>query len=102
MKYELMNELKDAGFPQGTDRVIPKGSGKLDAQGNLHLPYVPVYSPSLSELIHACGEDFGSLEKMDTYWLCSHFTGDKYEVPPRYTGDTLEEAVAHLWLALNK
>ena len=58
MDYELAKSLMDAGFPQ-----IGKGSsiGSLDKlvwrSGDR------VYVPTLEELIDACGENFGSLDK---------------------------------------
>lgn len=65
--------------------------------------------PTLSELIEACGESFQDLEQVkerdDYKWEASadytccdeHGEGRKYE-----GGSTPEEAVARLWLELNK
>lgn len=107
MTYEKAKELKDAGFPQGKTLAIPKDSGILDSDGTLYLPKEPVYIPTLSELIEACGEDFmltnecgqweawsGSVSSM----VRMGESGAKYEC----TGSTPEEAVANLWLALNR
>jgi hypothetical protein len=64
MDYELAKSLMDAGFPQ-----IGKGSliGPLDKlvwrSGDR------VYVPTLEELIEACGENFGSLDKQHYGWL---------------------------------
>ena len=64
MDYELAKSLMDAGFPQ-----IGKGSliGSLDKlvwrSGDR------VYVPTLEELIEACGENFGSLDKQHYGWL---------------------------------
>ena len=105
MNYSLAKQLKEAGFPQ-------KGYGMpysivvslrgdeiaLDGKENVY------YYPTLSELIEACGERFGSLhsclntEKKVVSWLCSAL----YEPYPTGKGPTPEEAVAALWLALNK
>lgn len=97
LTYELAKELWDAGFP-------PR-SHPSDDYGDV-LQY-----PTLTELIEACGEQFASLEKglttKEQLWLA---TGGKYhgedDGPYRYEfelfGSTPEEAVARLWLALNK
>ena len=73
MTYELAKELKDAGFPQTRrDATLP-----LDRErGTVE----PLMVPTLSELIDACGECFGSLGR----------------------GWHDDESVARLWLALNK
>ena len=66
MDYDLAESLMDAGFPQ-----IGKGSliGPLDKlvwrSGDR------VYAPTLEELIEACGENFGSLDKQHDGWLAS-------------------------------
>ena len=81
----------DSGFPQ-----IGKGSlvGPLDKlvwrSGDR------VYVPTLEELIEACGENFGSLKKQPDGWL-AYANYDQ-----SYFAKTSVEAVAHLWLALQK
>jgi hypothetical protein len=91
MDHALLKELRDAGcslcFNQG------------DNDG--------IHIPTLSELIEACGEDFDYLMLMGRQrkerW-CAHS-----HVQPVPEGDyingygkTPEEAVARLWLALNR
>ena len=91
MDYELAKSLMDAGFPQ-----IGKGSsiGSLDKlvwrSGDR------VYVPTLEELIDACGEHFGSLDKQHDGWL-ARANGDQ-----RCFAGTPVEAVAGLWLTLQK
>ncbi len=75
MEYELVKELKDAGF-QWDD--------------------VEFFYPSLSELIEACGDGFFSLFR---YKNCYEANGD---LGKEGRGITPEEAVARLWIALNK
>lgn len=96
MNYELAQELKDAGFPKIGFLIVDT------------LSY-----PTLSELIEACGNPLmlmwfeGNKEERinwetdhkgkwqafnDTYSDCSH----------EASGKTPEEAVAKLWLMLNK
>lgn len=115
--YELAKKLKDAGFKQETAPI----SLYVWIDG-AHAPYKLVdgykdilnikncaYCPSLSELIEACGEWFFTLIKMP---------GEEWRInePKPYTsitrqmvngteyiiGKTPEEAVAKLWLKLNK
>jgi hypothetical protein len=88
MNNELIQELTDAGYP------IVKVLGNISA-------------PTLSELIKECGDIFYSL----TYAV---YENDGTETSPEKSwiaglvdsfhqiGRTPEEAVARLWLALNK
>lgn len=85
MNYELAKELKEAGFPQ------------MDIDENLSGEPRP-YRPTLSELIEACGEEFYKLTKQVEGWYAMSMSALK-EIGPC---PTPEEAVARLWLALNK
>lgn len=94
MTYELAKKLKDAGFPQ-----------KENNSQNWDEPTMRFYySPTLSELIKACGNKFGVLQLADlrknskSRWYASTIV---YVENPAY-GKTPEEAVAKLWLELNK
>lgn len=93
MKYELAKELKDAGFPGSESwgfKETPDGSQRA------------YFSPTLSELIEACGGGLYMLRRnIDGTWLC---TGADQAVTPAISleGRTPEDAVARLWLALNK
>ena len=94
MTYELARELKDAGFPAYDDmKPLPGPEGGEDwPVSNI------VITPTLSELIEACGDRFFSLEKArvlnDNFstWSCN-LDGELYLTP--------EEAVAKLWLKLS-
>lgn len=105
MNYELAKQLKDAGFPQKGEGIFEGGEGTDE------LP--DVYSPTLEELIEACGDRLMSVhrtvparvEKSDHWGAEAYFeTGPDDE--PRGSqlglGQTPTEAVAKLWLALNK
>lgn len=91
MNYELAKQLKDAGFP-------------FDPE----LGHA-VISPSLSELIEACGDDIclsnvdgyvqGKLSKKTWIAIKSYGIRKPEDIEDGYTA---EEAVAKLWLALNK
>ena len=103
MDYALAKELKDAGFPQirSTVPVDLKhlrtlgyfiGDGENDSES--------VYVPTLTELIAACGSialcGFGDhWSAYDAEWPDSGYSHSS-------EGSTPDEAVARLWLALNK
>lgn len=95
MKYELLKRLRDAGFPH--------------YWGTAWLPETPIeiaerWYPTLSELINACTESGAKFQVGQTYtepWnarIQKILNGVYYE----RNGDTPEEAVAELWLALNE
>lgn len=85
MNYELAKQLKEAGFPQSRD-----GVEFISIKGQMEY-----FIPTLSELIEACGDSFEELTKIENNWVV---TGGYQEGK----GSTPEEAVANLWLELNK
>ena len=94
MNYELAKELKDKGFPQHSLVThIGQEIGMSEPDGSEY-----VRTPTLFELIEACGDGIFSLEFYPKTKDCiAH---------PRYrstgvNGTTPEEAVARLWLTLN-
>jgi len=108
MDYELARQLRDGGFPQKEFQFHNGMTGKWP--GDIRPADFP-YNPTLSELIEACAEDFdllchdvrGVLDPMysrgfhrsSRHWSASSWTR-KTEL-----GDTPEEAVARLYLALH-
>jgi len=96
MKYETAKKLKEAGFP------FRKYEGKEEKPNLWDIEYEggsfeSLYIPTLSELIEACGEDFRLLcQDGKNYWSA---TSLKNYIEH---GSTPEEAVANLWLELNK
>jgi len=61
--------------------------------------------PTLSELIESCGEEFDSLEKRENAYFAFGSSKDivNMKVSPFLGyGSSKEEAVAKLWLSLNK
>lgn len=95
MNYELAKQLKDAGFPQGGDGKWIVSPDKIVARREDR-----VYVATLSELIKACGERLNRIEQPDHGPLFWEATGDKGKTLQQ--GSSPEEAVARLWLALQK
>ncbi len=99
MKYELAKELKDAGFPQEGEN--------FDADGEMIQETDPknwrewAYVPSLEELIEECGGKFLRVENYTHLWRATGVR-DPFEHDISCDGATPTEAVARLWLALNK
>jgi hypothetical protein len=111
MNYELAQKLKDAGFDV---KGVRKGY-LLDKFDCLPFPFPItnemkeqleyVYVPTLEELIEACGDYFTDLYRTKSnddsskiVWISDYmdYTGRYIE------GSTPKEAVANLYLAINK
>lgn len=96
MKYKLAKKLKDVGFPQNlgiTTSFQEQGLAPDPIDGRIGL-----YTPTLSELIEACGEDFFQLTKGSDIWYAE---GDIVGTD-KVTGSTPEEAVANLYILLKE
>lgn len=89
MTYETAKRLKDAGFPQGNFSTVMREHD------------VAALSPTLSELIRACGMDIEEL-KHDTTGFKLIKSWAAFGKDSRGDGNTPEEAVSNLYLALNK
>lgn len=95
MTYELCKQLKDAGFPQKSAQEHPLYIKEYDKEA--------VQVPTLSELIDACGDDFTNLNRFkEKFQTNRSFPEAPYKTGDWYWFDTPEEAVANLWLELNK
>jgi hypothetical protein len=103
MNYELANGLKDAGFPQKEHGNYFRHGTILhsDSKGeNIIHPPADCYIPTLEELIELCK---GTIIKL---WILAdgragvQLEGQSLEDVIYYSTPT--EAVARLWLALNK
>jgi len=98
MNYELAKQLKDAGFPQ-RDADWYTSDGQWIPENERE------YIPTLSELIEACGEHFyGLLRGVGDGWQAGEsWNYDFFDLNKTICdGSTPEEAVAKLWLELNK
>jgi len=100
MRYELAKELKDAGFLQA-DPNQAFNVGTFQYIGDNSDRETLCYIPTLSELIEACGNNFSDLGRNDDTWFCNN-EGAPYVHVDWDECKTPEEAVAKLWLALNK
>jgi len=117
---EKAKELKDAGFKQnGKSNEGDDGYAIGPVVYNDGIEFNKVaYIPTLSELIEACGDEFlsvkmhkkmiwhsdkGENEYVFMYWIARADYKKAVITPAIETiGGTPEEAVANLWLALNK
>jgi len=116
MNRELAKDLKVAGFPMKayqlghrffpcedaigwSDAARTRGVTVTPYELENHLPDIETgyYCPTLSDLIGACGGRFSRLFVMKAIWFAE---SDRPELVAM--GETPEEAVARLWLALNK
>lgn len=105
MTPELAKQLKDAGFPfieLATKAVNGRPSCLFCGQSFIEIDKTWFMNPTLSELIEACGERFGSLQLAVSkdpdnhrYWRAVELGNTGGEL-----GSTPDEAVAKLWLAL--
>ena len=97
MDYELAKKLKDSGFPMGmTDHELCVYQQAEIFDG------VAYHVPSLPELIDACENGYLSIVRVkEGDWRC--FTENPNGLPKLGgEGSTPEEAVANLYLELNK
>jgi len=104
LSYEICKQLKEAGFPQNKYKFHPFTCDKC---GKLHTSDWEVsdcdcwlgnrsYNPTLSELIEACG---------DNIWYLLGKINEMYVIikdGQSFQGISREEAVAKLYLAINK
>jgi hypothetical protein len=101
--YKLAKQLREAGFFQG-------GAGRWVTDPDLIVARDRTYVPTLSDLIEACGKQFWSvtrLQHVDTdgqRWLARDATIDFNGNTPAFqiSGKSPEEAVARLWLVLQR
>ena len=88
MNYELVKKLKDAGFPLKDYRY----ASDIFEGGFVE--------PLLSELIEACGYKFYNLTRLQPKEIKDKWGAEGTEDEDLYLGNSPEEAVINLWLAL--
>ena len=110
MTYELALKLKNAGFPQTSSLFVwAIGGDKCEDEFTYLLREDDSWSaneiinaPTLSELIEECGEEFCILQTKITDNPNEKYRAGTFDGVGVCYGSTPEEAVAKLWLALNK
>lgn len=97
MNYELALKLQESNYPQGGHGYYLSESGHMTSEPY----YMSFYIPTLSELIEECGDSlFNLIKRVDGRdWACNWY---EYNNSMAIYGSTPEEAVANLWLELNK
>jgi len=89
MNYELALELREAGFP--LKFVLFHDLQQVDG------------APTLEELIEACGNGLQSLiNNREEGWIAFTNRKDETGVRMEISGATPTEAMARLWLVINK
>lgn len=105
LSYETAKKLKEAGF-EFNKVWLERNGTYAETPYNFDKEYL---IPTLSDLIKACGDDFGGLvfnptntsDKWDCY-LRYELHGNEYGLAhPTISGNSLEEVVASLWLKIN-
>jgi len=106
MNYKLAKQLKEAGFPQRrgcsaclTGYAWDSRIDKLNIDEQITTEDKWTSNPTLSELIDACGEGLISMVKLPHAWLVEGYKNKEAIV---IENELLEEAVAELWLKINK
>lgn len=113
MNYELAKKLKDAGLNFEYPQTRENTHSYLDASGN---PCGPLgreaaYIPTIFELLKACEGDLhmitltlSNIEKecvIKTRAVSNVFVDSEEEELVTGEGDSIEESLAELWIALN-
>ena len=116
--YEIALKPKEAGFPQKRsiswvctdtcDYYCEKCGATIKNQTKTPEEFADGYHkdcsmvdiPNLSELIEACGDNLYSMYRHRNEWQ-AHSNSDQWDTIISH-GSTPEEAVANLWLELNK
>jgi len=103
MNYTLAKQLKDAGFPQkengdNFDSMVAEG---YPATLAIEFATKNVTYLTLSELIEACGDGLDNIRNLGNNWLCN-YNDEMIDADISSEGKTPEEAVAKLYIELNK
>jgi hypothetical protein len=100
VNYELAKQLKDAGWKTRTSKCF-WGNSLVSSPVNGELREDEFYAPNLSELIEACGSEFYQLVLTYDGWSAASGLYQRLK-SVTVAKKTPEEAVAMLWIALNK
>jgi hypothetical protein len=104
MNYQIVKELKEAGFPHDWSQFDDHDQELLQKTWDM---YGKGYSPTLSKLINVLGQRFYSLEQISpNMWRAQSFAIDEHTddrtrwIGARTHGVSPEIAAARLWLAV--
>lgn len=96
MNYELAKKLKESRFDLAPSNLAKQTIHEFD-DGMFY------QEPTLSELIEACGDNFhGVYIDGEKTWHAHGFKSENEFDDIYTTGESADEAVAYLWLAINK
>lgn len=111
LTHELCKELKEAGFAQQPVSINDNPNFTCPHDDDIEINFNHyqgcedlIYSPTLEELIEACGEELQGINKISgDAWQASRYVGRSDYTPEDLMAyPTPLIAVARLWLALNK
>ncbi len=106
--YKLAKQLKDAGFPQSpySNQLCSHNDGTHNLRSYVDPECEWASVPDLSQLIEACGDGFMQLQRrVDGGFHCmgGNWDSEKKKYEFAFMDENIpEEAVAKLWLELNK
>lgn len=107
MNYELAKKLKGCGFPQAKggfyywNRELMEACDMRPFYDERTVTHT-IKIPTLSELIEACGDKFHGIYVAGGDWKAHGFNSSNEFDDVWAYGPTADEAVANLWLELNK
>jgi hypothetical protein len=108
MTYELLERLKESGFPLqpvrvevGKETVLQRQAVVFSRRSDVADPGI-YYVPSLSDLVEACGNHLKSMSRVGDGWACNQDqrateAGSSWEAAETHAA-TLDDALAELWL----
>ena len=112
MNYKLALKLKEVGFKcqHDVDADCVYGGCRIPDDWDSDTPSEIVHSPTLEELIEACGNQIASIrigtkrtdEREVTTWWYAYSATDLDAKGVTVDGATPTEAVANLWIEINK
>ncbi len=103
MNYELAKQLKEVGFPQGgiKEKYCTECNRWACVECIAHKGDI-LKNPTLEELIEACGDNVAFEKYNGKVYVAGEYINHDGEIEPRIEGESVLEAVAKLWLLLNK
>lgn len=101
MNYKTLLKLKDNNFPRSKEGKYCQELVVSESETDMR-HYFDLYEPTLSELIEACGKPVMILGHEEEKYGWQAFNSEDTFACEVGNGNTPEEAVANLWLALHE